>query len=176
MDAEDNQKPSAKAPENKGNTRTLLASLADLNDKTIEFFSLCRQKLQIYTRNLDPRILNNREIEKIISRFVRSSRFARVEILITDERNLQGTDHRLVSLAQKYTSFVQIRVIPKDFHENYFGFYLIDGRAMIYRNNVERFESECHILPSSLIKQKAKYFDDVWQQSAPASQLRALNL
>ena len=159
-----------------GSGRKLLSSLTELKAQTADSFAQCRQKLQLYTQNLDPRILNNREIERLVSRFIRSSRFARVELLITDERNLQGVDHRLVSLAQKFTSFIEIRVIPKDFHENYFGFYLIDGRTLIYRNNLERFESEVHQLPSSLIKQKSKYFDEVWQQSAPASHLRALHL
>jgi|GEM_PF-2026528 len=153
-----------------------LSSLGELVAKTSEVLAAAKQTIQIYSRNLDPRILNNRDIEKIVTRFVRSSRFVRVEILITDERNLQGIDHRLVNLAQKYTSFIQIRLIPKDYHENYFGFYLVDGRHLLYRNNVERFESEYHQLPSSLIKQKSKYFDDIWQQSSPASHLRALHL
>lgn len=150
------------------------SSLSELRAETLKIFQSARRKIQIYTRNLDPRTLNHREIEQQLLNFIRTSRYVRIEILIIEERNLQGIDHRLVSLAQKYTSFVSIRVIPKDFHENHFTFYLIDGRQLLYRSVGERFECEVHQLPSAKIKQQSKYFDDVWQQSAPATYLRAL--
>ncbi|TQV84442.1 hypothetical protein [Aliikangiella coralliicola] len=155
---------------------TRVLSLKALCESTYDYFSTAKQKIQIYTRNLDPRVLNSRELEQSLSRFIRSSRFVKVEILITEERNLQGIDHRLVSLAQKYTSFVSIKVIPKDYHENHFAFYLIDGRTLIYRNVADRYESEIHQLPSSHLKQKTKYFDEVWEKSSPAIHLRALHL
>lgn len=153
-----------------------LGTLQELREFTESSFLQCKQKLQLYTRDLDPRILNSRNLERLISRFIRSSRFARVEILIIDEKNLQGIDHRLVSLAQNYSSYIQIRVIPKDYHENYFAYYLIDGRTILYRRLADRFECEYQQLPSSLVKQKSKYFDEVWQISTPASHLRALHL
>ncbi|TQV77129.1 hypothetical protein FLL45_04040 [Aliikangiella marina] len=153
-----------------------IKTLKELIEQTKTAFRCAKQKVQIYSPNLDPRVLSNRDIEQVLTRFVRSSRYARVEILITEERKLQGIDHRLVSLAQNFSSYVQIRLIPKDYHENYFAFYLVDGRSIIYRSNFERFESECHEVPSTLIKQRAKYFDEIWQQSSPASHLRALHL
>ena len=176
MTNSDNTEPKDTNPERNQEQHFRLQSLQDLRQHAVSIFASAKQKIQVYSRNLDPRILNNRDIEQAITRFVRSSRFVQVELLITDERNLQGVDHRLVSLAQNFTSFIKIRVIPKDYHENYFAYYLIDGRRIIYRNNADRFESEVHQLPSSLIKQKSKYFDEVWQQSSPASHLRALHL
>lgn len=151
-------------------------SLKELKKMSIELFSQTSRKVQIYTRDLDPRILNNREVESELSKFVRSSRNARVEILIADEKNMQGVDHLLINLAQKYTSYVKIRVIPKDFQENYFAFYLVDGRHIIHRTMWDRFESEKHSVPSSFIQLKTKYFDEVWQQATPASHLRALHI
>lgn len=153
-----------------------IKTLRELIEQSQIAFRCAKQKIQLYSPNLDPRVLSNRETEQILTRFVRSSRFAKIEILITEERNLQGIDHRLVSLAQNFSSYVQIKLIPKDYHENYFAFYLVDGRSIIYRSNYERFESECHEVPSTLIKQRSKYFDEVWQQSSPASHLRALHL
>lgn len=152
------------------------ASLKELVEHTAHYFRQARQKLQIYSQSLDPRVLNSREIETIISQFILSSRFARVEILIKDERNLTGIDHRLIKLSQKYTSYMHIKIIPKDYHENHFAFYLIDGRTIIYRSIAERFEAEYRYLPDSKLKQQQKYFDDVWQQASPAIYLRALHL
>jgi hypothetical protein len=45
---------------------------------------------------------------------MRSSRNAKIQCLIYDEKELQGYDNRFISLAQKFTSFIEIRVIPED--------------------------------------------------------------
>ena len=150
------------------------ASLSEIREQAVCLFDGGQRKIQIYTENLDPRILNTRDMERTLLRFIRKSRNVRIEILIIDERNVQSSDHRLVSLAQKYTSFISIRVIPRDYHENHFAFYLVDGRQLIYRTVAERFESEVHQVPSVKLKQMSKYFDDVWEQSSPAIHLRAL--
>jgi hypothetical protein len=154
----------------------LTETLGELKRNSLEAFASAQKKIQLYTHNLDPRILNNREFEKQCLRLVRLSRYARIEILIKDETCLNGIDHRLVNIAQRYTSYMGIKVIPKDFHENLFAFYLIDGRTLIYRRVADRFEAEIHQVPSSQLKRRSKYFDEVWQQASPASHLRALNL
>ena len=176
MNKPKSNKESVPAPKVSGDNARRIKSLSALCADTIQLCAQAKQKIQIYSRNLDPRILNNRELEKHLDSFIRSSRYVRIELLITDEGNLQGIDHRLVKLSQKYTSFVSIRVIPKDFHENHFAFYLVDAKSMIYRPVADRYEAQIHHLPSSKINQKAKYFDEIWQQSAPAVHLRALNL
>ncbi len=161
---------------NPKNTAQRIDSLAELCKFSLQAFASAQKKIQLYTHNLDPRVLNNRTIEKQCLEFIRISRFVRIEILIKDEAYLNGLDHRLVSLAQKYTSFINIKIIPKDFHENHFAFYLFDGRSVIYRRVADRFEAEIHQVPSGQLKRHSKYFDEIWQQASPAIHLRALGL
>ena len=151
-------------------------SLRELRRLTLQTLADAQSLIRLYTRDLDPRVLNDRALEQALVRFIRRSRHSRLQMLIIDEQSLQGQDHRLISLAQRYTSFVQIRVIPRDFHQNYFAFYLIDRDQLILRNQSDRFEAQHHRLPSSEIVNKQRYFDDVWQQSEPAIHLRALHL
>lgn len=151
-------------------------SLSELKSASSGLFSEATQIIQLFTKDLDPRILNDREIELRLTQFVKRSRVSKMQILIYDESLMRGQDHRLVSLAQRFTSYVELRVVPKDYHENYFGFYLVDNKQMIYRSNIERYEAEYAKLPYSLVKEKSKWFDSVWQMSSPASFLRALHL
>lgn len=162
--------------ENPDKLRTVINSLTQLREETSDIFRTAKQSIQIYSHGLDPRILNNRQVEKNIVDFVKRSRNSKVQILIYDELLLRGIDHRLVSLAQKFTSFISIRVVAKDFHENPFGFYLVDNRTMVYRSNVERYEAEKLTMPNFVIKDKSKFFHTIWQSSSPASFLRALHL
>ncbi len=158
------------------NENRLITSLDELQREACILFKTAKKKIQIYSYNLDPRILNNSQIEAVIKEFIRSSRYVKLEILIYDERNMQNVDHRLVRLAQIFTSSIQIKVVPRDFHENPFAFYLVDGRRMLYRSNAERFETEYRQVPDSNINKQTRYFDELWQKSDPASHLRALNI
>jgi len=171
--SEDSQTDTSKSPDK---LRTLIGSLSQLKEETSDIFTSATQSIQIYSHGLDPRILNNRQIEKDILDFVKRSRKSKVQILIYNERFLRGIDHRLVTLAQRFTSFIEIRVVPKDFHENPFGFYLVDNRTMVYRSNVERYEAEKLVMPNFIIKDKSKLFHTIWQSSSPASFLRALHI
>ncbi len=158
------------------NLRTVIESLVQLKQQSCELFAAAKQTIKIYSHGLDPRILNNRQIEKNLLNFVKRSRNSKVQILIYDEQRLRGIDHRIVALAQRFTSYIDIRLVPRDFHENPFCFYLIDDYTMIYRSNVERYEAEKLQMPNSVIKDKSKLFHTIWQSSTPASFLRALHI
>jgi len=161
---------------NQNNQHRLINSLVDLKDASIDLFRGAKRNIFIYSNDLDPRILNNRDVESRLIQFIKQSRNSRIKILIKSEQELKGCDHRIVALAQRFTSYVEIKLIPLDYHDNHFGFYLVDSREIIYRSNNERYEAEQIQLPSSLIKEKTKLFDQIWQMASPASFLRALNL
>jgi len=163
-------------PEKGHDAHHIIQSLAQLKQQTNDIFAYAKKSVQIYSHGLDPRILNNRETEQQLIHFIKKSRYSKVQILIYDEQLLRGTDHRLVALAQRFTSYIEIKVVDKDHHENPFGFYLVDHQTMIYRNNVERYEAEKFQMPHFAIKDKSKLFDTIWQSSSPASFLRALHL
>lgn len=156
--------------------RKLIDSLVDLKQTVALLFEKANKKIQIYSHNLDPRILNSPTLEKTLTSFIRTSRHTKVEILIYNERYLQDIDHRLVALAQNFTSYVHIRVVPKDFQDNPYAFYLIDDRFMLYRTTADRYETEFLQVPHLKIKEKSRLFNEIWQQSDPASHLRALHL
>jgi len=158
------------------NQNRQINSLGELKNEALALFNSAQKEIQIYSHNLDPRILSSSQIETVIKGFIRSSRYVKVELLIYDENNMRNFDHRLVRLSQRYTSNVKIKIVPKDFHENHFTFYLVDNRRMVYRSNFERFEAEYLQLPNAKVNQKSRLFDDIWQQSDPASFLRALTL
>ncbi len=154
----------------------LFSSLEELKQLTLNEFDKARQKIQLYTHNLDPRVLNNRQIEGALIRFIKQSRYIKIQLLIKKERLLQGIDHRLVKLTHQFPGYISIRVIPEDFHGSHFSFYLIDDRQLIYRNINDRFECEFHSAPDNMLKQKSRFFEEVWQQSSTASSLRAMIL
>lgn len=151
-------------------------SFADLKAATELLMRSANRSIKLYTHNLDPRILSNRLIEKVIIQFIKKSRNSKLQILIYSEDDLKGVDHRLVAIAQQFTSYVEIRTTPKDFQEAPYAFYLVDNKSMLYRRYQERFETEKLSLPDATLKHKLSTFDTIWQQASQASFLRALHL
>ena len=154
----------------------VIDTLIHLQEASNTLFSKAEKLIQIYSQGLDPRVLNNRDIERQLILFIKKSRYCKIQILIVSEDLLKGVDHRIISLAQRFTSQIEIKIIAKDHHDNLFGFYISDHRFMLYRKNIERFETEKLQVPSFKIKEKSKLFDTIWQSANPASFLRALHL
>lgn len=161
---------------NSDGSRRAIESLSEFKQETELLFSQATRIIQIYSKDLDPRVLSNIRLESLILKFIKRSKASKLHILIFDESHLKGVDHRLVNLAQRFTSYLEIRLIPRDYQENYYGYYLVDKKRILHRNNIERYEAEYAQLPSSLVKEKSKWFDEIWQKSSPASFLRALHL
>lgn len=152
----------------------LISSLSELVQTIESEFSCARQKIQLFTHNLDQRILNFPRLESLLKSFIRSSPHARVEALIYDERNLQNIDHCLLRLAQNFPSYIQIKIVPNQFQQDLSAFYLIDGRSLLYRNLADQYQTEYLRVPNFKVKEKSKLFNEIWQQSEPASHIRAL--
>ena len=151
-------------------------SLTTLKTITLDYFLQAKKVIQIYSHNLDPRKLNQREIERALLSLIRKSRYAKIQILISQEINYQSMEHNLVRLAQNYSSSVTIRIIPDDYIQSDEAFYLIDERRLLFRAFSESFKTEAIQSPSLKIQKQRKYFNHVWQQSEPASSLRSFVL
>ncbi|MDQ7049727.1 MAG: hypothetical protein Q9M92_09360 [Enterobacterales bacterium] len=154
----------------------LISGYQALQQASQQLFANAHKTIQIYTRDCDPRILNQRNIEQSVIDLVKRSRYSRIEILIQTEESLSGIDHRLVSLAQRFTSSIGIKLIPRDYFEEAFAFYLVDSKHILYRQNHQDYHAERRQMPDFLVKEKSRYFDKIWQESSPASFLRALYL
>jgi hypothetical protein len=162
--------------QNYGKDNVAINSFAAIKAATEELIQNAERSIKLFTHDLDPRILSNRVIEIKLIQFIKKSRNSKLHILIYDENHLKGTDHRLIALAQQFTSYVEIRVVPKDFQEHRYAFYLVDDKTMLSRRYQDRYEADWLSLPDSTLKQKLTTFDMIWQQASQASFLRALHL
>ena len=98
--------------------------------------SMARQAargIEIVSRRLDPHMFDNSEFCDAVSRLVIGSRRARVRVLLRQVEPVIKRGHRLVSLAQRLDSFIEMRV-PAPEHDEYNGaFLIVDGAGVIHR-------------------------------------------
>ena len=141
-----------------------------------QLISQTQQKLCLYTRDLDPYLLSNRHIERAVANIAKSSRTSEVRILVFDVPAIQSSQHRLISVAQSLSSYVKIKRVADDYHHLPFSFYLADNSGILYRPIHTQYTGEAWFNHKIMVNEKQKLFDDIWEQSQVASELRALSL
>ncbi len=150
--------------------------ISDIQVACYRMFSQAKRSLDIFSQELDPRILSERSIEKAVSELARRSRYSTIRILVFDTLGLQSANHRLVSLSQSLSSFIKIKVLANDFQHIPYTFYLVDDCGVIYRPLHAELETQVYFNQPNKVTDLRKQFSDMWEQSRVASELRSLSL
>jgi len=147
-----------------------VAAIADLLADT-------RYEIAIYTRDLDPALLDVQPILDAIKRIALSGRRARVRILVQEPRKAVADGHRLIALAQRLPSLIELRTPQDETDRQYASAFLInDRRGYLFRMLASRNEGEGSTYAPGRHAQLREYFNQVWERSVPSEELRHLAL
>ena len=132
-------------------------------------------EIAIYTRDLDPALLDVPAILDEIKRIALSGRRARIRILIQEPRKPLVDGHRLIALAQRLPSLIELRTPEDEQDRQYASAFLINDRAgYLFRTLASRNEGEGSTYAPGRHAQLREYFDQVWERSVPSEELRRL--
>jgi hypothetical protein len=132
--------------------------------------------LRIFTRDLDPSIFDHKEFIAATKALAIYSRFSKVQILAFNSRKIAQRGHRLVELARKISSSIEIRKPEKRFESNLSAFMTVDALGYIYRKLDDRFEGICNYYDPLRAKELDKLFAEIWQHSQVDTEMRRLNI
>jgi len=145
-----------------------VAAIADL-------LADARYEIAIYSRDLDPALLDVLPILDAIKRIALSGRRARVRILVQEPRKALADGHRLIALAQRLPSIIEMRTPLEETDRQYASAFLInDRRGYLFRVLASRNEGEGSTYAPGRHAQLREYFDQVWERSVPSEELRQL--
>ena len=132
--------------------------------------------IDIVSRQLDPQMYDNREFFDAVSQLIVGSRRARVRALLrhTDAAIKHG--HRLVTLSQRLSSFVELRVPAREFDEYNAAFLIVDGVGVIHRTLSDRFEGTVNFNDPRMARELTRQFEEMWSTALPDPSLRRTNL
>lgn len=132
--------------------------------------------INIFTQDLDSRIYDNPEFEKHLSQLARKHPSTQVRILVQDSMPAVKKGHRLITLSQNLTSSVLIRKPAKQYRNEQAAFMVADGLGLLYRvygSNLN-FDASVNFMSPLRAKKLDEFFNEVWEQSEPDTQLRRL--
>lgn len=148
----------------------------ELVQATQELLAQARRDICIYTRDLEPAVYEDPEVLEAIRRVAVSGRGASVRVLLQDTARVVREGHRLVDLAHRLSSVVQIRR-PTEEDRNFPGAYaLTDTGGYLYRTFGDRFEAEGDVCYPPRRDELKRQFDEVWERAEHPPELRRLGL
>jgi predicted GNAT family N-acyltransferase len=139
--------------------------------------SEARRGLFIYTRDLEPDLYDREPVLEAIKRIAMTGREARVRILVQEPALAAGHGHRLVHLAQRLSTAIEIRTPVIDEDRQYPSAFIVnDGSGLLMRPIGSRWDGEARFAAPGGARQLREQFEQVWQRSEPPPELRRLAL
>ena len=142
-----------------------------------ELLADAKHELAICTRDLDPNLLDLAGPLEAIKRIALSGRHARVRILLQEPRKAVADGHRLIALAQRLPSSIEIRTPVEEHDLQYPAAFLVnDRRGYLFRPLGNRPDGEGSTYAPGRHAQLLSLFDQVWERSTPSEELRPLSI
>jgi hypothetical protein len=136
-----------------------------------------RHELAILTHDLDPALLDVAPVLEAIQRIALSGRRARIRVLVREPRKATTHGHRLIALAQRLPSAIELRVPQEDRDlDDVSACLLNDRHGYLHRPLAARSEGTGSTCAPGPHRQLLAHFDEVWERALPATELRALAL
>ncbi len=136
-----------------------------------------RRQLRIYSRALDPGLLDAPEVVAALRRLAVRGGGVEIRILLQDADTPLREQAPLITLAQRLPSVLQLREVDDPVDRAYpSAFAANDAGGYYFRALGHRFDGEADLHAPGRARQLCTGFDQTWERSRPCSELRALGL
>jgi predicted GNAT family N-acyltransferase len=136
-----------------------------------------RRYLRIYSRELDPGLLDAAAAIDALRHFATRTRGGEIHILLQDAGAPQRSLAPLLTLAQRLPSVFAFREVREPVDRAYASAFIANDMGGYYfRPLGHRFEGEADVDNPGRARQLRDDFDRVWERSRPCSEFRALGI
>lgn len=157
-------------------TRRLVTGKDDFAAAVAEVAALASRSLAIFTPDLEHGVYDTSAFLAAVKRLVLSRSHARIRVLITDSGRVQHSANRFLHVGRRLSTFIEFRQLPESLQGRADAFMIADRSALVYRGRAERWQGIADTHEPRMAQRYLSEFDDMWQRSASASQLRELDL
>jgi len=153
-----------------------LATIEQNHNAGIALVSQARYKLDIVSRDLDHAIYDNEDFYNVVKHLATSGPKAKIRILIQDSDKAVKQGHRLVKLARKLSSFIEIRIQGKHFKEFNEAWLIVDEKAWIRRPFADKYSAEMSYSAARKLKDIGDDFETMWNEASNDPNFRQLSI
>lgn len=123
------------------------------------------RSLDIFSRDLEARIYDNAEFIDAVRALAVKTRDMRVRILVIDPDVIIKHGHRLIELARRLTSHLEIRKVHEDYCNNPEAYLVVDNRGLLHRKLASRYEAIVNFNNPMAATELHDHFTEMWERS-----------
>ena len=133
-----------------------------------------QRTLLLHTEDLEPAIYDDSAFLDAASRLARDHSQSRIWILIHDARKVVQHGHRLIEIARRLSSTIQLRRPAPQYRNYHESFLLADGCGYLHRPLAARYEGTANFNDPGKVADLEKYFMEVWERSEADEEIKRL--
>lgn len=153
-----------------------LSSLGENREAAVAVAALAKRELALFTPDLEPLLYDQEEFLGVVRTLATRSRFSRIRVVCLDSGPSVRAQHRFIGLAQRFSSYIEVRRASRD-HAGLTDTYLVaDETALLYRPLYSRYEGYADLKAPMEARQRLRAFEDIWQQAEPDPEFRRLGI
>lgn len=123
------------------------------------------RSLDIFSRDLEHRIYDNMEFADAVRALAVKTRDLQVRILVIDPDFIIKHGHRLIELARRLTSHMEIRKVHEDYCNNPEAYLVVDNRGLLHRKLASRYEAVVNFNNPLTATELHNQFIEMWERS-----------
>lgn len=156
---------------------TVVEDLAGAIAATIGVATQARRHLRIYSRELDPGLLDNASVLGALRRFSTGNSGGEIRVLLQDAATPQHTLAPLLTLAQRLPSVFAFREVREPVDKAYASAFIAnDAGGYYFRTLGHRFDGEADLDGAGRARQLREEFGRFWERARPCTEFRALGI
>ena len=154
----------------------LLSSLNDFQEHSAKMLGDCRRKLQILSDTLDENIYGHTSLVDVISQLARSGHQVDIQILVRDFRPAIESGHKLLRLAQRLSSKIQLKKMTQQPQDTDMAFMICDMSGLVFQNDKTVYKGFANYKAAPEIKSLREEFIYLWERAEVEKELLLLHI
>jgi predicted GNAT family N-acyltransferase len=166
-----------RAPQARDDTSLPAGSRSEMGSSRLQLLERARHRLDIYQPVLSADIYGSQEELAELRRVATAGRGAQIRLLLHDPAAALRASHRLIALAQRLPSVIQVRTPQEELDLAYPSAYLLtDQGGYLFQPDAQRPTGRADSRDRAAQAPLLQHFNDVWERSARATALNPLDL
>ena len=148
----------------------------DNADAALALVKQCKLKLAIISRELDPLVYDQPEFVEAVRQLALKGRNVDIRILAFEPELIVRKGHKLVDLAGKISSYIEIRKPSSQYKSFNEAVLIADEIGYLFRESAEQYRGKVNFNGRRESKHMLDVFNSMWETSKPDPNFRRMHI
>ena len=153
-----------------------LQTLADNRAGAVAVAAVAKRELVLFSHDLEPLLYDKEDFLKVVQALATRSRMSRIRIVCKDPGASIRAGHRLIAMAQRFSSYMEVRRASKDHEQLTEAFLVADEEAVLHRTVATAYEGFADTHSPMEARKFLRQFTDIWEKAEPDPEFRRLGI